>query len=1070
MLDKWKRCIFVTLDRLYSNNSVITMNKIITFAALAAFLTAGNLCAKDNAKERWMDPDITRVNTLAPRASFFAFESEALAKDGDKSQSNRFLSLEGLWNFHFVKNHNEAPKGFYAIGYDDTDWVQFPVPGLFELNGYGDIIYKNIGYAWATQFTPNPPYIEEKNNYTGSYRREVEVPAEWKGQNIIMYVGSATSNLTLWVNGKEVGYSEDSKDAAEFDVTKYLKPGEKNLICMQVMRWCDGSYGEDQDFWRFTGIAREVYLYARAKSHVEDIHIGQGLSDDFKNGKLSVQLTTVAAKGKTVKLTLADMNGKEVWHKTEKLASAEVSYNAEIPGIAAWTAETPNLYTLDVTLSDGNGVIESLRQRVGFRNIEIKNAQVLLNGQPILIKGANRHEMDPEGGYVISREQMLEDIRTMKKLNINAVRTSHYPCDPYFYDLCDEYGIYVCAEANFESHGMGYDKTRLAQNPDFRKAIVERNICNVEIQKNHPSIIFWSMGNESGHGDNFKDAYHAIKALDNTRPVQYERAGLAKETDVYCPMYYEYRDCENYSKSNANRPLIQCEYAHAMGNSMGGFMHYMELIRKYPKYQGGFIWDMVDQAVRGKSKVTGKQIWMYGGDSGRYPASDHNFNCNGIVAPDRSFHPHAYEVQYGYQDYWVKGIDLNAGTVSVYNEKFFTGSDNIRMFVSTLVDGKQVNKQVLDKIELSQQQTTAVKIDTEVIKAALESNPGKDVMLNVEFVLSNDDNMLPAGYVVAHGQLPLQDAYAVQPIAAQKSECCANGSVEVDSMLACYELTAKGMTVTINRHTGMIDYLDVHGTPMLADGYGVVPNFWRAPTDNDYGGGAGVQKHVMAWRSTEYALKSIALKQEEKSVCVTANMNIVGLEANLTLTYILYGDGELVVKEHLDVNEEARNKPMPTRFGMQWVMPEEYAEVKYYGRGPIENYSDRKESQHLGIFTQSVADQYHPYIRPQESGNHCDVRYWQVLNVKGEGLEFKAHGPMECSSLNYFPSDLDDGKDKNARQSHSGDLVPRNLTITQIAQTQMGLGCVNSWGAWAENQYLLGWKDREFIYSVKFVH
>lgn len=1045
------------------------MKKLFLLALLTVFLSGGNVSAKDNSKEPWMDPYVTRVNTLAPRASFFAFESEALAQKGDKSLSRRYMSLEGMWNFHFARHHYDAPEGFQLPGYNDSEWVEFPVPGLFELNGYGDIIYKNIGYAWATQFKPNPPYIEEKNNYTGSYRKEVVVPADWKGQNIIMHVGSATSNLTFWVNGKQVGYSEDSKDAAEFDITRYLKPGDKNLICMQVMRWCDGSYGEDQDFWRFTGIAREVYLYARPKAHLQDIHVGQDLNEDFTVGKLSVALSAPNAKGKEVKLSLYDAKGTVVWQESQKLTSAETTFAADIDNVKPWTAETPDLYTLSVTLSDAKGVIESIRQRVGFRHIEIKNAQVLLNGQPILIKGANRHEMDPDGGYVISREQMLEDIRVMKELNINAVRTSHYPCDPYFYDLCDEYGIYVCAEANFESHGMGYDRTRLAQNPDFRKAIVERNICNVEVQKNHPSIIFWSMGNESGHGDNFKEAYHAIKALDNTRPVQYERAGLAKETDIFCPMYYDYNDCVKYSEGNSNRPLIQCEYAHAMGNSMGGFMHYMELTRKYPKYQGGFIWDMIDQAVRGKSKVTGKQIWMYGGDSGRYPASDHNFNCNGIVAPDRSFHPHAYEVQYGYQDYWVKGFDPKAGTISVYNEKFFSGSDNVRMVLTTLVEGRKADRQVVDNLVLPQQKTTAVQVPAEALNAALVTNPGKEVLLNVEFMLKNDSPLLPAGYVIAHQQLALQDPYAAQAVAETAVPASAKGQVLVDSMLACYELTAGNMTVTINRRTGMIDYLDVNGRPMLADGYGVTPNFWRAPTDNDYGGGAGIIKRIQPWRNPAFDLKSIRLEQDGASARVTANLDVVRMDASLVLTYILYADGSLTVKEHLDVNEEAKHKPMPTRFGMQWVMPEEYAQVCYYGRGPVENYIDRKESQHLGIFSQSVAEQYHAYIRPQESGNHSDVRYWQVLNAKGEGLEFKAHGPMECSSLNHFPSDLDDGPDKNARQSHSGDLTPRNLTVTQVAQTQMGLGCVNSWGAWAEQEYLLGWKDREFMYTVKYI-
>lgn len=1040
------------------------MNKVFAIVLTAMLSVVALAFAKDNSKEPWMDPAVTRVNALPPHASFFAFESEALAAKGEKSLSGRYMSLEGMWKFSFVKNHNDAPKGFYAPGYDDASWGTFPVPGLFEMNGYGDRIYKNIGYAWATQFASRPPYIEEKNNYTGSYRRTVSIPKEWKGQRIVMHVGSATSNLTLWVNGREVGYSEDSKDAVEFDLTSYLKPGEDNLICMQVMRWCDGSYGEDQDFWRFTGIAREVYLYARPKAHIADVRIGQDLSGDFTGGKLSVGLKSENASGKNVILTLRDAEGKEVWRETGRISGSGATFAADIPNVNAWTAETPTLYTLDITLADGGKTIECIRQRVGFRHIEIKGGQVLLNGQPILIKGANRHELDPDGGYVVSVERMRDDIRVMKELNINAVRTSHYPNDPRWYDLCDEYGIYVCAEANFESHGMGYGGTRLAQNPDFRKAIVERNVCNVEIQKNHPSIIFWSMGNESGHGDNFKDAFNAIKQLDTTRPVQYERAGLDKETEIYCPMYYDYNGCERYSSSNPDRPLIQCEYAHAMGNSMGGFMHYMDLIRRYPHYQGGFIWDMIDQGVRGTSKVTGRQIWMYGGDEGRYPASDHNFNCNGIVAPDRTFNPHAYEVQYGYQNYWVKGIDTEKGTLDVYNENFFRTSDNISLRLTTLVDGEAVDVQTVASLSLPVRQTTAVQIPVNGLRKAMQENPGKEVMLNVEFCLRNNTPLLPSGYVVAHEQLVLDNDNTV---AVHKPAMETLGTVLVDSMLACFEMTAAGMTVTVNRHTGMIDYLDVNGKAMLADGFSVTPNFWRAPTDNDYG--AGLQNRFAAWRNPSCHMEKMTISQAKDSATVTGRFKLGIPGVHMTIAYTLYNNGELTVREHLNFSEDSSDKSMPTRFGMQWVMPSEYGSVHYYGRGPVENYIDRKASQHLGVFDAKVKDMYYGYIRPQESGNHCDVRYWQVLNAKGEGLEFRAHGSMECSSLNYLPSDLDDGPDKDKRQSHSGDLTPRPMTVTQVAQTQMGLGCINSWGAWPEEQYLMGRKNREFTYTVTYI-
>lgn len=1048
------------------------MRKTLFTAAVALLLSAGNAVAKGDGNARWMDPGVNRVNALAPRASFFAFESEDLASVGDKSLSRRYLSLEGMWRFLFVKDHDKAPQGFFAPGYDDSDWVQFPVPGLFEMNGYGDRIYKNVGYAWNTQFSSNPPYIEERNNYTGSYRKEVFIPADWKGENVIMHIGSATSNVTLWVNGREVGYSEDSKDAVEFDITRYLKPGHKNLICMQVMRWCDGSYCEDQDFWRFTGIAREVYLYARPVAHIADVSVRQDLViDDYNdvwgnNGELGITLKTRNANGKMVTMTLYDPQGEKEFSSTKKIAGDELTALFECNGVFPWSAEMPYLYDLIITLSDPKtGTIESLRQRVGFRHIEVKGGQLLLNGRPVLFKGVDRHEIDPNGGYVISPERMLQDIKVMKELNVNAVRTSHYPNDPRWYDLCDEYGIYVVAEANFESHGMGYGDRRLTQDPRFRQTFVERNLRNVEIQKNHPSVIFWSLGNESGYGDNVKAAYQAIKQLDTTRPVQYEGAGTAPETDIFCPMDYGYGSCESYCKGNPDRPLIQCEYAHAMGNSMGGFMLYMDLVRKYPHYQGGFIWDMIDQGVRGVSKVTGKQIWMYGGDSGRYPASDHNFNCNGIVAPDRTFNPHAYEVQYGYQNYWVKDINPAAGTISVYNENFFADSRNIDIVLSVLADGRQVAHAMLSDINIPAQQTMAVGVPDAIFRA-VDANPGKEMFLNVEFRLKSPASLLPAGFVVAHQQMVLPSS--TTPALAASQAAPGADTVEVSEMLACYEMTACGMTVTVNRRTGMIDYLDIHGKAMLAEGQGVRPNFWRAPTDNDYG--AGLQNRFAAWRNPGYKVESVTLTSSRDSASVVSSLRIHGVDARLTLAYTLFADGELVVREYLDVNEEAENKPMPMRFGMQWVMPAEYNAVNYYGRGPVENYCDRKESQHMGIFSAKVEDMYYPYVRPQESGNHCDVRYWQVVNAAGEGLQFTAHGDMECSSINFLPSDLDDGSNKNARQSHSGDLIPRPWTVTQVAQMQMGLACVNSWGAWAEPQYRLDWKDRHFSYSVKYIH
>ena len=1035
------------------------VRRVLVSVAVAVCAVTGG-AAKDGVP-RWMDPGVNRVNVLPAHASFFAFESEELALANDRGRSSRYLSLEGDWKFNFSRDHDKAPKNFWRTDFDDSGWVCFPVPGLLEMHGYGDKIYKNIGYAWAKQFKPDPPYIEERNNYTGSYRRVVEIPAEWRGRQIVMYVGSATSNLTLWVNGREVGYSEDSKDAAEFDLTDFVRPGERNLICMQVMRWCDGSYGEDQDFWRFTGIAREVFLYARPKAHINDIRITQDLNVSRMVGLLGLELETTGCRGMDIVMRLNDPYGNNVWLSSGKVGGDLVFMKEPIVDVMPWSAEMPNLYTLTVTVSDRGRTVECVRQRVGFRHIEVRGGQLLLNGKPILIKGANRHEMDPDGGYVMGLERMKSDILAIKMLNINAIRTCHYPDDPRWYELCDEYGVYVCAEANFESHGMGYGERRLAQNPDFRKTIVERNVANVKVQRNHPCVIFWSLGNESGHGDNFREAYRVVKGMDATRPVQYERAGLDAATDIFCPMYYGYEQCVGFAEGNDARPLIQCEFAHAMGNSMGGFMDYMELIRRYPKYQGGFIWDLVDQGVRGRSKKTGRLIWMYGGDEGEDPASDHNFNCNGILAPDRSFNPHAYEVQYGYQNFWVRGFDAATGMLSVYNENFFRVGDNMAMVLHLVADGVVRCSDRANFLFLPAQEVTEVRIPLAKLGPAMEKYRDCNVYLNVEFVTKEQEGIVPAGTVLSRGQLHLHPAAeAPERVAADV------GRVSVDSTAGRFVLSAGDLRVGISRSSGLIESVACRGREMLQEGFAVTPSFWRAPTDNDYG--AGMQKRLAVWRSPSYALLSMDLTQgADGGVCVAACLKIEGVDATVGVEYRVSPGGELEVTEVLDVDETAKDGPQPMRFGMQWVMPEAFDRLRYEGRGPVENYVDRKASQQLGVYSAAVADEYYNYVRPQESGNHCDVTWWLLTDAEGKGLLFECRDSMECSSLNFLPMDLDDGEDKNLHQSHSGDLTPRPYTVTQICQAQMGLGCVDSWGAWPRKQYQMLWRDRRFRYSVR---
>lgn len=1048
---------------------------------LTAFLCLAATAAAQEKQERWLNPDVNRVNTEPSRADFFAYETQQLAQDGDKTASGLYLSAEGAWKFNFVKDHDKRPADFYRTDFDDSGWADFKVPALFETNGFGDPIYKNAGYAWATQFEPNPPFVEEKNNYTGSYRREFEIPAAWQGKDIYFHVGSATSNLEVWVNGKPVGYSEDSKTAAEFNVTKYLVPGKKNLIAMQVMRWCDGSYVEDQDFWRLTGIAREVYFYARSKKHISDVFITPDLTDNYADGTLKIEVTAPLAKGCGVEISLRDAKGQEIENVQGKIDSkGNLTETLNIENPKKWTAETPNLYSLYIILSDGGETLEVIPQKAGFRKVEIRNSQLRVNGQPILIKGADRHELDPDGGYVISVERMIQDIKIMKEHNINAVRTCHYPDDPRWYELCDKYGLYVTAEANVESHGMGYGDKTLAKEPHYEKTHIERNDNNIKILKNHPSVIVWSLGNEAGYGPSFEKAYGYVKAYDSSRPVQYERAIWTEggKSDIFCPMYYTYAECEKYAQGSDARPLIQCEYAHAMGNSTGGFKKYWDLVRKYPKYQGGYIWDFVDQGLRDKNEK-GSIIFTYGGDYGRYPATDHNFNCNGFIRPDREPEPEASEIRHIYQDIWVAPVDLSKGVIEIHNEYFFRDLSNIRLEWELLADGESVAKGSEEALNVQPQERRQVSLKG---FAAASGRKDKELLLNIIFKIKTIEPLLDVNHIIAHQQLPVTGysfpaAESLTPDAAElqtenspkkgEKETAARtlGKVTKQEQLACLSLAAGHTTVTFNKATGWIDYLDIDSTPAFKKGYSLMPDFWRAPTDNDYG--ANLQRAFAAWKHPQMKLTSFECKEFGEAKRVTAEYDMPGVSSKLKMTYTLRPDGQLVVNQKLLTDSAAKEKPQMFRYGMQLVMPRDFKNIEYYGRGPGENYIDRNNSEHIGIFRQLADNQYWGYVRPQESGNHTDVRWWRVLSPKGIGLEFYSDAPMECSSLKYLTSDLDDGEDKNLRQSHSGDLTPRPLTAVHILQRQFGLGCINSWGAWPEPEFQMPYGDRDFTFVIK---
>ena len=1029
-------------------------------------LLLGCMATADMAAQKamaWNTPELNQENREARRANFFAYENERLAEKGDKKASARYMSMEGMWKFNFVKNHNERPADFFKPQYDDSKWVDFPVPGLFEIHGYGDKIYRNVGYSWATTFKSNPPYISEQDNYTGSYRREITLPESWTGQDVFFHVGSATSNLTLWVNGKYVGYSEDSKIAAEFNITKYLKKG-KNLIAMQVMRWCDGSYLEDQDFWRFTGIAREVYLYSRNKTRIADISLNADLTNGYQDGLLSFDIPLAGDKKATVSLTLKDAEGKTVLTSELPTMSPHPRGAMEVKGVKTWSAETPYLYTLDITLKKGGNAIETVSKKVGFRKVEIKGGQLLVNGQPVLIKGADRHELDPDGGYVVSIERMIEDIKIMKQLNINAVRTCHYPDDPRWYDLCDQYGIYVTAEANVESHGMGYGEHTLAKNPRYELAHMERNQANVLTLRNHPSIIVWSLGNEAGYGINFERAYDWVKATDPTRPCQYEQARHDGKTDIFCPMYYDYGGCEKYAQGDNPRPLIQCEYAHAMGNSMGGFKEYWDLVRKYPKYQGGYIWDFVDQGLRDKSPVTGRQIFTYGGDYGRYPASDYNFNCNGIIAPDRRLNPHAHEVAYFYQNLWIENVDVKAGKFTVYNENFFRNTDYALLDICVTVNGKSnfsMGQQNIDGIAPQQSKTFTKPLLAEKVKQLMEENPDADVAVNFVFKSKHGEPLVEKNQTMAKYQFMAQEYKFDDLSATVEGELPRLTETE-----AYIKMEAAGMAVTIGKWSGWIDYLDVNGKEMLIDRESITPEFWRAPTDNDYG--ARLQQHFAAWKNPGYRVKEIYHETDGNNRVVKVALTMDAVKGDLEMRYTLRPDGTLLVEQDFDADKTEKGPEM-FRFGMQMQMPERFNHIEYHGRGPVENYADRKSSEFIGTYEADVKDEYYEYIRPQESGNHTDIRTFSVVDkTTGEGLTFYGDAPMECSALNYLVEDLDDGMHKDKKWGHhSGDLVPRKLTQVHVQKRQMGLACVNSWGAWPLKPYRLPYGDYNFKFAIK---
>ena len=1029
----------------------------------------------------WHDLQVNEINRLPLHTLHFAYDPNDFPGTGaeylDKKKSMNYLSLDGTWKFNWVANADERPTDFYKTDLDDSKWKNIQMPGNWEMLGYGQPEYVNVGFAWRGHFNQQPPAVPTKDNHVGSYRREINIPANWDGKRVIAHFGSVTSNIYLYVNGQFAGYAEDSKVAAEFDITPFLKKG-KNLIAFQSFRWCDGSWCEDQDFWRLSGPARENYLYARSKEHrLLDVRVETELKNNYKDGALNI---TAKLQGNTLAyFGLYDPDGKEVIVTgTDNVRNGVAKYQLRVKNVRKWSAETPNLYTLVVSPIQNGGMYspyEIIQVKVGFRKVEIKNKQLLVNGQPVLLKGANRHEMDPDAGYNVSEKRMIQDIMMMKRLNINAVRTCHYPDDPRWYDLCDKYGLYVVAEANQESHGFQYGDDAAAKKPEFAKQIMERNQHNVSMFYNHPSIITWSLGNETVMGDNFIQAYNWIKSQDKTRPVQYEQAHRGAGTDIFCPMYYPVSACEKYAKDpNSPMPLIQCEYNHTMGNSGGNLSDYWNLVRKYPIFQGGFDWDFVDQALHRNIvkpmsilpyKMNNEELrkieYTYGGDYNKYDPSDNNFNCNGIIGPDRQMNPHAYEVAYQYQNIWAKMVSAEAGQVSVYNENFFRDLSNYALAWSLEEDGVETQNGTIADLDVPAQQSRTYTIPYDRSKIT-----GKEVFLNIDFRLKNAEPLMTAGQVVAYAQLPVVTKQACE---GDCSKMLAEGHGKKKMKLAAKKdnviaVTTPNLTFKLDRTTGLISEYAYNGKSMLGEGGTLKPNFWRAPTDNDMG--AGLQKKFKVWKNPQMNLKNIDVKKDKKAntVTIVTSFDMPEVQGQMDIIYLVFANtGAVKVTEDFKATEGAKVSDM-FRFGMLLQMPYTMEKSNYYGRGPIENYSDRKDCMRIAIYSDEADNQYFPYIRPQESGTKSDIRWWKQTDATGLGLQVKSCTPFYASALHFDTEELDDGNEKEQR--HSFDLKKSKFTNLFLDAAHMGVGGENSWGAWPLEKYRVHYGNKTFNFVL----
>ncbi|MEO8534524.1 MAG: glycoside hydrolase family 2 TIM barrel-domain containing protein [Flavobacterium sp.] len=1039
------------------------MHKIKTkILSLCLFAICGTtvLGQEKAGRNDWENPEVFQINREPARASFLPYADEASAIRDTYTSSPWYFSLNGKWKFSWSPTPDQRPKDFYKVDYSTTNWGEIPVPSNWELNGHGIPIYTNITYP----FERNPPFINHSDNPVGSYKKDFILPENWKERHVYLHFEAGTSAMYIWVNGEKVGYTENTKSPAEFDITKYVKAG-KNDLAVEVYRWSDGSYLEDQDFWRLSGIDRNVYLYSTDDIRIADFFAKPDLDAKYKNGSLSVEvslknLTSKAVNNQKLEARLVDASGKNVFTKVlnvnfEGNKTQTVNFAQKVSNPKLWSSEAPNLYNLVLTLKNENGsIIESVSTEAGFRKIELKGGQLLVNGVRLMVHGVNIHEHNPVTGHYQDEATMMKDIKLMKQLNINSVRCSHYPNNILWVKLCNKYGIFLVDEANIESHGMGVEgqsfmnpKTHPAYLPEWREAHLDRIYSLVERDKNAPSVILWSLGNECANGPVFHEAYKWIKKRDNTRLVQFEQAKENENTDVVCPMYPTIAYMKEYAaRKEVARPYIMCEYSHAMGNSNGNFQEYWDIIRSSKNMQGGFIWDWVDQGFEVKDEA-GRKYWSYGGDMGSQNyTNDENFCHNGLVWPDRTPHPGAFEVKKVYQDILFKGIDVKNGVIEIINDFGFTNLNAYNFKYQILENGKVIKEGTIE-VTLSPKSQKQFKINL----PNLPSKKGTEYLLNVFAYTKTGSEVLPQNFEIAREQFVIaSDTYFEKPEFIKPSSNIKEEKNE-------FVLTTVNVVVKISKTSGLISNYTLNGEEYFKQ-Y-PEPNFWRAPTDNDYGNKMNVKANVWRTAGKNTTLENIQITEENGKSYVVAKMKLNDVSSEFTIKYALSNDGSLEILP----SYKKGNNPLPEmpRFGMVFALKNTLENLNYYGRGPWENYPDRNESSIKGIYQSKVADQYVPYTRPQENGYKTDVRWFELLNNEGKGFEIKGLQPLGMSTLNNYPSDFDAGLTK--KNMHLSDITPKKEVVVCVDLTQRGLGGDNSWGELPHEQYLL--KQNEYSYG-----